>query len=128
MTLNPIILADILKAHKEKVAAIIQKEAHGPEEHLKVYDKYQSLISRQADRDVEAFLEEQHTFDEYAEELKKYKEKADQIQYTEWRVLRLGMFEVHCDDLIRALTKRTENLVERLLNKIVDDHRSMNSG
>ena len=42
------------------------------------------------------------------------------------QVLRLGMFEVHCDELIRALSKRAEGLRSRLLVKMCEDHQKEN--
>lgn len=38
------------------------------------------------------------------------------------RVLRLGMFEVHCDELIRTLVKRVDSIVARLLARMLKDH------
>ena len=45
--LRPIILEDILKAHKQKVKAVIERESEGPKDHLKIYDKYMFLINKQ---------------------------------------------------------------------------------
>ncbi|VEL20875.1 unnamed protein product [Protopolystoma xenopodis] len=66
------------------------------------------------------------TFDELARELTRYTRLAKRIQYESRRVIRLGMFEVHCDELIRTLVKRAEGLCDRLLDRILEDHRSMN--
>ena len=40
--------------------------------------------------------------------------------------MRLGMFEVHCDDLIRSLAKRAEALCQKLLGKMSEDHKEAN--
>lgn len=40
--------------------------------------------------------------------------------------MRLGMFEVHCDDLIRSLAKRSEALCQKLLGKMSEDHKEAN--
>jgi dynein heavy chain len=42
------------------------------------------------------------------------------------QVMRLGMFEVHCDDLIRSLAKRAESLCQKLLGKMSEDHKEAN--
>lgn len=42
------------------------------------------------------------------------------------QVVRLGMFELHCDELIRALSKRAESLMERLLARMCKDHADAN--
>ena len=36
------------------------------------------------------------------------------------------MFEVHCDDLIRALSKRADALNSKLLGRMAKDHQEEN--
>ncbi|CAH1790213.1 unnamed protein product [Owenia fusiformis] len=126
MYLSPVILENILTRHKESVKAVIEKESAGPIHHSKLYDKYNFLISKQAEADVEQFLQEDHTFNEYAKEVRKYHKLVDQIQYNSRKVIRLGMFEVHCDELIRGLAKRADTLCSRLLAKMSRDHQEAN--
>ncbi|XP_006814570.1 dynein axonemal heavy chain 7-like [Saccoglossus kowalevskii] len=125
-TLKPVILDEILEANKAKVKEIIQKQSTGPIEHLKIYDKYNFLVNKQADADVDQFLAEEHTFHDYTKEVEKYHKLVDEIQYNSRKVIRLGMFELHCDELIRALTKRADNLQSRLLTKMSTDHQEAN--
>nr|XP_022323965.1 dynein heavy chain 7, axonemal-like isoform X6 [Crassostrea virginica] len=128
--LQPVVLKEILEAHKQKVKELIKKESVGPVEHCKIYDKYNFLISKQADADVDTFLGETHSFDEYAKEITKYKKLVDEVTYNLDKrgtsVMRLGMFEVHCDDLIRSLAKRAEALCQKLLGKMSEDHKEAN--
>lgn len=42
------------------------------------------------------------------------------------QVIRLGMFEVHCDELIRGLAKRADSLCTRLLSRMSKDHQEAN--
>ncbi|XP_052236951.1 dynein axonemal heavy chain 7-like isoform X2 [Dreissena polymorpha] len=130
-TLKPVILEDILERHKVAVRELIKQESIGPIEHSKIYDKYNFLISKQADTDVEQFLKETHTFDEYKKEVEKYHRLVEEITYNSikngrGKVLRLGMFELHCDDLIRALSKRADALCTKLLGRMARDHQEEN--
>ena len=42
------------------------------------------------------------------------------------QVTRLGMFEVHCDELIRGLSKRADTLCSKLLARMSKDHQEAN--
>ncbi|CAL8107738.1 unnamed protein product [Calicophoron daubneyi] len=163
VTLHPVILDEILNSYKDSVRKMLRLEAKGPESHTREFDKYQFLVSRQAEHDIEELLnpkipevpevvkkssdesedtleeEEEEgkkkepepvyvgpTFDDLARELTKYTRLAKRIQYESRRVIRLGLFEIHCDDLIRALAKRAEGIGDRLLDRILEDHRTIN--
>ncbi|KAK3568802.1 hypothetical protein QTP86_017405 [Hemibagrus guttatus] len=125
-TLKPIILPEILKAHKEEILRVIRKESRGPTEHVRLYDKFAPLISQQAEQDLEHFLVEQHSFQEMMMEATRYQQLAEEIQYDSCRVVRLGMFEVHCHELIHALVKRAEGLREKLITRMLKDHQDCN--
>ncbi|XP_053554548.1 dynein axonemal heavy chain 7 [Bombina bombina] len=125
-TLKPIILEEILEEHKTRVRQFIASESFLPKEHLKLYDKYSFLISKQADLDVDQFLSENHTFEEIMREVVKYEKITDEIQYTSRKFIRLGMFELHCDELIRALAKRSETICGKLIAKMFKDHQEAN--
>lgn len=66
------------------------------------------------------------TFDDLTSELLRYRNLTKKIQYESRRTIRLGMFEVHADDLIRALAKRAEAIADKVLDRILEDHRSIN--
>ncbi|XP_054578836.1 dynein axonemal heavy chain 7 [Eptesicus fuscus] len=126
-TLAPIILDEIIEAHKEKVKEVIMRESAAPIEHLRLYDKYDFLITRKAERDVDAFLAENHHYDRIIQEIRKYQQLMEDIQYTSRKTVRLGMFEIRCDDLIRALVKRAEIICGKLIAKMFRDHQEVNT-
>ncbi|CAH8446304.1 unnamed protein product [Heterobilharzia americana] len=66
------------------------------------------------------------SFEELTRELLKYHRLVKKIQYESRRKIRLGLFEIHCDELIHSLTKRAENIADRILDRILEDHRIMN--
>ncbi|XP_062861638.1 dynein axonemal heavy chain 7 [Trichomycterus rosablanca] len=124
--LNPVILPEILEAQKAEIHHVIREESAGPIEHVRLYDKYAPLVSQQAEQDVDHFLCDQHSFQEIMIEVLRYQQLANEIQYDLTKVVRLGMFEVHSHDLIRALVKRAEDLKQKLVTCMLEDHQKLN--
>lgn len=87
MNLKPIIPDEILDAHKQKIRNEIAKESVAPNEHLKLYDKYYNLITKQAERDIDQFLSEEHTFEEITAEVARYQSIREDIQYHSRKVV-----------------------------------------
>ncbi|CAK8675251.1 unnamed protein product [Clavelina lepadiformis] len=125
-TLKPIILDEIMNDVKSRVRAVIAKESIPPKQHLKLYDKYYFLISKQAEADVEHLLTQDLTFPEYIKEVTKYQKLAEEITYNSRKVIRLGMFELHCNDLISVLAKRADGLAQKMLTQMSKKHQEEN--
>ncbi|XP_028408947.1 dynein heavy chain 7, axonemal-like [Dendronephthya gigantea] len=125
-TLKPVILEEILEDVKAKVRAVVDQEMAGPQEHVKKYDKYSDLVTKKADADVERFLLEGHDFDRFAVEVGKYAKLIDEITYNSQKIIQVGMFELHCDELIRGLAKRADSLRSKLLQRMIKDHQVLN--
>ncbi|XP_048664162.1 dynein axonemal heavy chain 7 isoform X2 [Marmota marmota marmota] len=126
-TLKPIILDEIVEAHKAKIKEVIMKESVAPTEHLRLYDKYDFLITKQAEKDADDFLAENHNYERIIEEIRRYQKLIDEIQYTSRKSIHLGMFEIHCEELIRALVKRADNICGKLIAKMFTDHQEVNT-
>ena len=62
------------------------RESAAPTEHLRLYDKYDFLITRKAERDVDAFLAENHHYEKIIQEIRKYQKLIEEIQYTSRKV------------------------------------------
>ncbi|KAA0715776.1 Dynein heavy chain 7, axonemal [Triplophysa tibetana] len=125
-TLKPIVLPEILKAQQQKVRQVIRAESTRPLEHIRLYDKYAPLVSQQADEDMAQFLQEQHSFHELMMEVTRYQQLADEIRYSIVKVVPLGLFEVHSHELVRALVKRAEGLMERMVTHMLQNHQEFN--
>ncbi|XP_044073688.1 dynein axonemal heavy chain 7 isoform X2 [Siniperca chuatsi] len=125
-TLKPIILPEILQAQLEEVRRVFWAECVRPKEYVHEYDKYATLVSRQAEDDVEQFLSEQHSFQEIMVEVIHYQQLADQIQYTSCKVVRLGMFEVQSHKLVHSLVKRAQELQQKLVTQMLHEHQETN--
>ncbi|GAB1284962.1 Dynein, axonemal, heavy chain 7C [Apodemus speciosus] len=126
-TLKPIILSEIIDAHKEKIREVVLRESVAPTEHLKMYDKYQFLITKQAERDIDQFLFQNQNYERLIEEIRKYQKLEEEIQYTSRKTVRLGMFEMHCEELIRSLVKRADVICGKLIAKMFRDHQEVNT-
>jgi dynein heavy chain len=121
-----VILGGIVQEHKNKIATVISNESQGPVNHSKAYDKYLPLINKKAEEEVEKFLKEEHAFNEYEKEVKRYQRLVKEITYNTHKVVRVGMFELHCEELIRALAKRAESLLNKLIDHMLNEHFEIN--
>lgn len=80
-TLKPIILPEVLHAHQEEVRRVFWAECVRPKEYIHKYDKYATLVSRQAEKDVEQILRDQHSFQEFMVQVLYYQKLIDEIRY-----------------------------------------------
>ncbi|XP_061774430.1 dynein axonemal heavy chain 7 [Nerophis ophidion] len=126
-TLKPIILPEILIAQAEEVRKVVYAEYVRPTEYIHEYDKYTSLINKEAEATMERFLNEEQTFQDLMNEVIKYQQLIDQIQYTSRKVVRLGMFEVQAHKLIQALIKRAQDLQQKLVLRMLQGHQEINT-
>ncbi|TSM60567.1 Dynein heavy chain 7, axonemal [Bagarius yarrelli] len=125
-TLKPNILPEVLQACKSEIQQVIREESKRPTEHVHLYDQFAPLVMQQADQDLEQFLLQQHSFQEMMAEVIRYHQLADKIQSDSRKVVRLGIFEVHCDELIQTLVRRAEGLREKLVSRMLRDHQECN--
>ncbi|KAK9537950.1 hypothetical protein VZT92_005520 [Zoarces viviparus] len=125
-TLKPIILPEIIQAQQEEVRSVFWAECAKPKEYIREYDEYDTLVSRQAEEEVEEFLSEQHPFQEIMTDVVHYQQLADRIQYTSCQVVRLGMFEVQSQKLIQSLVERAQELQQKLVTRMLQDHQENN--
>ncbi|XP_075248722.1 dynein axonemal heavy chain 7-like isoform X2 [Convolutriloba macropyga] len=124
--LKPVILQDIIDENRATIEKTIEIESRQPIEFLSSFDKYNFLISGEAEEDVTRFLNEEHSFKEYTTEVLRYLNLKEEIEFGLRKVQRLGMFEIHSSDLIRAMGTRVDTLATRLLQRISRDHMEAN--
>ena len=63
------------------------RESVAPTEHLKMYDKYQFLITGKAERDIDELLFQNQNYERLIEEIRKYQKLGEEIQYTSQKVI-----------------------------------------
>lgn len=77
---------EIVDAHKNKIKEVIMRESVAPMEHLRLYDKYDFLVTKKAEQDVDEFLAENHHYESIMGEIRKYQKLIKEIQYTSRKV------------------------------------------
>ncbi|XP_053363484.1 dynein axonemal heavy chain 7-like [Clarias gariepinus] len=122
--LKPIIPPEIVQEGKDGIQRMIREEKTLPSEHVHMYDKFAPLVSKVAEEEVEQFLLEDHSYQDLMTEVTRYQELADEIQCDCGKIVRFGMFEVHCQQLIRVLVKRAEGLRKKLVTRLLKDHQN----
>ncbi|KAJ3302063.1 Dynein heavy chain 7, axonemal [Kappamyces sp. JEL0829] len=109
--------ADMVKSALE----FLQKHANGifatAHEFIEKYGFYAKLFSEEADREVSAFLSQEHSFDEVVEKINYYKQISSQL-LDYHNCVEIVMLEIHCTELHRVLNARLAELSSRLIEKI----------
>ena len=65
---------------------MVLRESVAPTEHLQLYDKYQFLVTKKAEQDVDQFLSQNQSYEKLIEEIRKYQRLIEEIQYTSRKV------------------------------------------
>ena len=115
VALGPSDIADTVAEMKEFISACFNDVTS----YLKVYEKYQPLLSNDIDKEIEAYNNEDHTFEDYAEKIDSYRRIIDEITTQNPRVA-LPMFEMYCEDLHRSLSNRVMEVSYLYLSKIIE--------
>ncbi|KAF0302990.1 Dynein heavy chain 7, axonemal [Amphibalanus amphitrite] len=124
--LKPVVLPEIVESLKQRVRAVVAEQSVGPKEHALWYERYEYLISGQANADVEEFLSGQHPFEEYQEQVVRYHELSYEINCESAKVIRLGMFELRCDTLTEDLVSLATGLRDKILHNMLANHNATN--
>lgn len=59
-------------------------------------------------------------------QLLKYQEILREIQFDVQKLVPLGLFELHCDELVRSLSKRAEAICTQLLSRMGQENQKLN--
>jgi dynein heavy chain len=98
-----------------------------PMEYVKIFDKYEKLISRQADEDIKQFLSEEHSFQEYEQLVIQYEEIIQDLQFNTERISHCGLFELHMDQICHVLVKRATELCNQLIQHMLQENHQLNN-
>ena len=126
-TIKPILLPEIIDTARNEVKEMVLEQNKRPEEYVKMFEKYMHLINGSSEREIDAYLQENHTFDEFKEKVLFFDKLGKTINNDISKVVQLVMYELHCDDLILNLYRKTDGLRERVLQKMSQDHQNINN-
>ena len=75
---------------------LIRREVRQPIEFTtSIARRFEELITFKAEADMDALVEQNPSFDEFGQELRRFSAILENINYNSVKVIRLGMFEVH---------------------------------
>ena len=83
--------------------------------------KFQILVSGEANRDVQSFLDTDHTFEEYTEEIAKYQSIQREVTSIH-TIVHFPIMRLDCDDLKRGLIAKANSFSDTLLKRLSSDH------
>eukprot|EP00854_Cymbomonas_tetramitiformis_P002297 gene2297-3019_t len=109
---------DCVNLVRNKVRAVLQMNAEPPRKLASLYDRFLYLLTMDKDAEMKKFQEEQHSLEEYAAEIDKYRTAADEITNTSLNEVRTGLYVVHTSNLKEALITSAMDLSTRLIDQV----------
>jgi dynein heavy chain len=106
--------------------SIISKNSVAPQKHIINYDKFKGLLTQKAEKRIEDFVREQHSLEEYENEIKKLLKVKSEISSMNTTV-RFSMVFLNCAKLSEDMTSKSVNLIDKLIDQIADMNRRQNS-
>ena len=109
---HTILLSKIVDTAREDVKTMVNEQNLYPEEYVKKFEEYMHLINGSSERETDEYVSQEHTFDEFKEKVIYFDSLGKTINNDISKVVELGMYELHCDDLILNLYRKTDGLRE----------------
>uniref|UniRef100_A0A3Q2NRV0 Dynein axonemal heavy chain 12 n=1 Tax=Fundulus heteroclitus TaxID=8078 RepID=A0A3Q2NRV0_FUNHE len=117
---------EILVWARVTVGNAVRKHLEGVDEHFKSYVKsYDWLVNGTAQSQMDTFLEEEHSFDEYTKQVEKFHMLAKEIALLPSKVY-FPMVHLECEELKQGLSDKAKMFADLLLKTLVTKHREQN--
>ncbi|KAM9856226.1 dynein axonemal heavy chain 12 [Aulostomus maculatus] len=108
------------------VKAAVCANLEEPDKHFQNYvENYDWLINGAAQAQVQKFMEENHSFDEYAEHVEGFRALSKEILNLPAKA-HFMMIHLDCEELKQGLFNKAKNYAEILLKKLIISHRQEN--
>ncbi|KAF5288993.1 hypothetical protein FQA39_LY03872 [Lamprigera yunnana] len=122
---QPIIPEQFVVSYKLTIQRLLEDQRIGPELRVQDFDEYMPLLNGEATDDLNTFLEEEHSFDEYVEKILLYKQITEEIPIVTGHVIRMGFYFINRLDLIKSLVLYSGHIKNGLLNRMVSDYTTL---
>ncbi|XP_030590036.1 dynein heavy chain 12, axonemal [Archocentrus centrarchus] len=108
------------------VKSAVRKNLEEPEKYFQNYvDSYDWLVNGTAQVQVETFMEEEHSFDEYTKQVEKFRALSKEIMSLPSKA-HFTMVHLDCEELKQGLANKAKAYADMLLKKLVSRHREKN--
>ncbi|XP_062316503.1 dynein axonemal heavy chain 12 [Osmerus eperlanus] len=117
-------LADhVLVWAQTTVRTAVRKNLEEPNEHFQSYVKnYDWLVNGAAQAQVEEFMKENHSFDEYTKQVEQFRVLSKQIVSLP-AIAHFAMVRLDCEELKQGLAKKAKTFAEILVEQLITSHR-----
>ncbi|XP_069175792.1 dynein axonemal heavy chain 7 isoform X4 [Procambarus clarkii] len=116
--ITPVVEEEVIGRLRQQVLKEIWESNVAPTHHATRYNKYDSLISGQAEEEVQEFMSGDHPFESYVEKLTEFSVLRADILTSSQQVVEMGPYEVHCEALVASLVSRVTNLRREMLTHL----------
>nr|CAH7763976.1 unnamed protein product [Callosobruchus chinensis] len=123
--LKPIIPNELTEVYKNRIKEVLDEQRIGPELRVQDFDEFLPLINGQGDEFVNDFVSSDHNFDEYIEQILKYKALYERIPFATEHVVRMEMYDMNRLELIKALEHQAECLKDALIQHCIKHYQQM---
>ncbi|KAK1801742.1 hypothetical protein P4O66_022373 [Electrophorus voltai] len=101
----------------------VRKNLEAPRRHFQYYfDNYDWLVNGTAQARVKKFLEEEHSFDQYAGQVEEFRAVSREICSLP-SLIHFDMIYLDCEELKQGLAKKAKTFAQDLLQRLISTHR-----
>ncbi|XP_053325574.1 dynein axonemal heavy chain 12 [Spea bombifrons] len=109
-----------------KLKEAVRENLEGPKKHYETYvESFSWLVDGTASQQVDTFLAEDHSFQEYTARIEQFHKLARNIMSLPARE-HFSMVQLDCDDLKSGLSDKAKGFATKLLERLVTNHREEN--
>ena len=109
---------ECVAAARESLRNVLQQNAQPPRRLAALYDRFMYLLDMDKEAAMEAFKAGEHTLEEYAAEIDKYKSEIAAIEDTSVDEVRTGLYVIRMGAFKAALVESAEELVALLVDQV----------